>query len=826
MKITQNAQACCVLVLGQDATWLERHTAQELRDYLKKISGAHLLIVSEQMLSGLPGGRILIGRPETNGLIRAWDEKEGLLPPQSDTENDCIALIARGETLVISGSNDRSVHYAACHLLQTQFGVGFYFDGDTFEENPDLSLPELTLIERSAFRLRHTIGQWVYNFGAFLNAEERRRELDMYARNKINSYRFYNWNTFVRKRTFQKLGVATEPITEADIQRMEVVREMDDYARQLGIETMVPLVSLETSLAFREKYPNARYFGSEWVKDDNAAPETVPCLYPDDPMYKVWVKTFVETWIETFGPSRHFACCPPSENHISTTVEDFININISYARYTQEALREVLPDAVFFMDGWGVRANTPPSIWTMEGVMERFVDALPEDVVFLDLWPNRKETDSTFREPMYRDRNYGPLRRARYLLEPINEFGGDDHLHGDFDRHIQAAKEMTDTRFVDHGEGFGNCTELCGVSNHFFDLIFQLAWNPKDITTASFLQDTALRRYGKGALSAGLPAMEALYQAVYCDRDSSHARYQKRCYLERPQRRLVPIAESLEVAEGLNRFMEQLSALPTARKTRAVGQDMFDGMRQFITEYFNMHLRTLFELFRARAGVEKERLHQQFSFHASLLEQLLITLEEMLRNDPASYVEARVQQLQGRAADPDVSGADCRIPEDFHAWMRDLGTTFVKTIPNLPDYPSRDYYELVEHYYHKRISACLDCLAAHLDDGGQTPLSTIDRELEARYHLVENQWIEIGYPITDEWNMRHLPLWQAAENAWHSLRLLPLNAGLNAQWEKSAGAEVIDVFASFSDSTAPQQRKERSWVSENPFENKDEGGTK
>ena len=58
-------------------------------------------------------------------------------------------------------------------------------------------------------------------------------------------------------------------------------------------------------------------------------------------------------------------------------------------------MREIVPDARFFFDGWGVRANTPPSIWTMPGVMQRFVDALPEEVYFLDLWPNRKAVSYT-----------------------------------------------------------------------------------------------------------------------------------------------------------------------------------------------------------------------------------------------------------------------------------------------------------------------------------------------------------------------------------------------------------------------------------------------
>ena len=821
MQITQCGKATSIIVIGNNATWLERHTAEEFRDYIEKISGASLLITAEQDIAGLTGAMILIGRPETCELIRAFDTKENILPAQSTTENDCVAIVVRDNTLIISGSNDRSVHYSACHLLEKKFGVGFYFDGDTFEKNPDITLDDMTMIERSPFRFRHTIGQWVYNFGAFLNADERKRELDMYARNKINSYRFYSWNTYVRKRTFQKLGVEVEPITDADIQRLKVLREMDDYARKLGIETMVPLISQETSIAFREKYPDAHYFGSEWVKDDNAAPETVPCLYPDDPMYKVWIKTFVETWIESVGPSKHFSCCPPSENHISTTIDEFININIMYAKYTSEALHEILPDAVFFMDGWGVRANTPPSIWTMPNVMQRFVDAMPDDVVFLDLWPNRKETDSTFREPMYRDANYKPLRHAHILLEPINEFGGDDHMHGDFDRHIEAAKEMTNPEVVDYGEGFGNCTELCGVSNHFFDLIFQLAWNPADVSTESFIRDTARRRYGESTIDIGTQAMENLYQAVYCDRDSSHARYQKRCYLERPQRRLVPVGESLEVAKYLDKYMQIMSTLPEDKKTRAVGQDMFDVMRQYITEYFNMHMRTAFELFRGRKAVDKQTLHSTFNGHVQIMEQLLTALECMTRNDKNSYVESKVRQYSGRACDPDVSGADCHIPDDFRAYMRDLGTTFVKTIPNLVDYPSRDYYELIENYYHKRVSACLDYLSGLLDDNGSTSAKAIDDELEARYHVIENNWIDVGYTVTDECDALHMPLWKAAEQTWNMLRTLPLDEGLDKHWENVATSEVIDVFASFSENADAEQKQERSWVSENPFEKKD-----
>jgi hypothetical protein len=40
MLLIQNGQARARIVLGQSATWLERHAAEELGRYLEAISGA------------------------------------------------------------------------------------------------------------------------------------------------------------------------------------------------------------------------------------------------------------------------------------------------------------------------------------------------------------------------------------------------------------------------------------------------------------------------------------------------------------------------------------------------------------------------------------------------------------------------------------------------------------------------------------------------------------------------------------------------------------------------------------------------------------------
>ena len=140
MRITENGSAVSRIVLGHCATWLETHGAEQLRDAIERISGAHLLITYEQDACPARGGRILIGRPATHREISRYARAQGC-PPESPEANDCVILCAVGEDLILSGTNERSVYYSVFHLLQTRFHVGYYFDGDTYEQQGDLSVP-------------------------------------------------------------------------------------------------------------------------------------------------------------------------------------------------------------------------------------------------------------------------------------------------------------------------------------------------------------------------------------------------------------------------------------------------------------------------------------------------------------------------------------------------------------------------------------------------------------------------------------------------------------------------------------------------------------
>ena len=61
-NLTINAVPASTIIVGRRATWLDRHAAEELRDYVKKISGTILNIADETLAMAVTGNCILIGR--------------------------------------------------------------------------------------------------------------------------------------------------------------------------------------------------------------------------------------------------------------------------------------------------------------------------------------------------------------------------------------------------------------------------------------------------------------------------------------------------------------------------------------------------------------------------------------------------------------------------------------------------------------------------------------------------------------------------------------------------------------------------------------------
>ena len=147
------------LVLGGQPAWQDRFIAEELRDYVAKMTGATLAIHGvddpKRPAGLLP---VLIGRPGTNeavaelarlGSIRL-DEKEltaegFILKTTTWKQKPC---------LVVAGVSDVGTVYAGYDLLERFGRVGFFRYEEHVPKRSNFAVPVCDVRQRPHFRVR------------------------------------------------------------------------------------------------------------------------------------------------------------------------------------------------------------------------------------------------------------------------------------------------------------------------------------------------------------------------------------------------------------------------------------------------------------------------------------------------------------------------------------------------------------------------------------------------------------------------------------------------------------------------------------------------
>ena len=156
--ITRAGAPASVIVLGEQATWVERHGAEELAEYVRQMSGATLPILTEGAAAEKEANRILIGRPPTHktieGLVRAG--KVALSADYPGLDGFVIKSLSdrRGGCLVLGGSVDHATLYAVYELLERFGNVGFNRYAERVPRLPTFEVPAVDMTERPRFRYR------------------------------------------------------------------------------------------------------------------------------------------------------------------------------------------------------------------------------------------------------------------------------------------------------------------------------------------------------------------------------------------------------------------------------------------------------------------------------------------------------------------------------------------------------------------------------------------------------------------------------------------------------------------------------------------------
>ncbi|HOO55553.1 MAG TPA: DUF4838 domain-containing protein [bacterium] len=145
LVIADGGSSSYSIVLPEGATDVQNYAAKELRDYIAKISGATLPVVSEQELTG-PGifiggtarGREIVGAPELEQAGR-----EGFV------------IRSNGADIAVVGGGPRGTLYGVYSLLEDTLGCKWYApDYEYVPSMKKISVPQLDYTQKPAFEYR------------------------------------------------------------------------------------------------------------------------------------------------------------------------------------------------------------------------------------------------------------------------------------------------------------------------------------------------------------------------------------------------------------------------------------------------------------------------------------------------------------------------------------------------------------------------------------------------------------------------------------------------------------------------------------------------
>jgi len=496
------------VVVGSDASWLERHAARELVKYGRLVTSEGVK-VEETGETGQVLGAFLIGTPESNAAI-AQLEKEGAVDFSAltgATDGFLIRSVRQddGWAVVIGGRPDRATLYGVYHYLEKYHHVGFFWDGERVPKG-ELRMDGLDEVQISPFEIR-----WLHRWnrvvmkkytGFYDTVEEWKRDLDWQSKVKLNAT--------AGPQILGVLGVDEEvfgvgPITDVPFTAESPVHcfarvwpdeefakrnlAITRYMHDLGIRTSywVPIGTVPQR--YKDAHPEKEYIGGG------------NHLSPSDPDALKLGARLMRVFTEKFGTSHLYAGDAYGE---AAPGKEPLQLKIEATRRTAQFLRDVDPDPsmIYLAFGWDTIVN-PRGIWSKRNI-KRFLEQLPEHAwcyeIYADLVP----------KPFFEV--YDGYFGRRWAFGVIGDLGGDDSLHGDFERDLNNARQAV--RDYPNCRGFTIGPESSRLNLPYYDFIARVAWNPEGVDVDAWVDDFCLRRYGPEAAQGMATAWRTALSAM------------------------------------------------------------------------------------------------------------------------------------------------------------------------------------------------------------------------------------------------------------------------------------------------------------------------
>jgi len=134
--IVKNEKPNATIVIGEKASENEKFVANELQNYIRKISGAVLIIKRDY--DRLSGNLIAIGRNKVN---------EKALPGVDTLDREGFRIKTDGSILTLAGKDDAGTQFAVYTFLEKYLGVRWFWPGELGEVVPQMRNIEVGKID-------------------------------------------------------------------------------------------------------------------------------------------------------------------------------------------------------------------------------------------------------------------------------------------------------------------------------------------------------------------------------------------------------------------------------------------------------------------------------------------------------------------------------------------------------------------------------------------------------------------------------------------------------------------------------------------------------
>ena len=567
----------------------------------------------------------LATRLESAGKSIDWGElgEEGVLVRHVSIEKE------KKHYLLIAGNTKRAVQYALYYYLERVCHVGFFEDGDQVPRVDVLPLEGLNLRSRPYFSMRRGwqlgSGGGGGHHGAYYWSRERNHAmLDCLVKKRLN------WSFFdlgprgahawaVIDKTFPEVlplkdgalyGPGQYQITWdwPPEYRKELAQEILRYGRKRGLRFQYGMEVSTLPERLAETYPDFPY-----MPVDKVGYGISTMLDPRDKRSRPLMQKIVKATLDAFGTDHFYHSGAFGESDFGAGEEDE-RLRIASAKMQYEIYAPADPEAIWFTDSWGFHTR----VFKQGDFLKRYINALKGDRFYL------YDTGAdTFETPVYKKSKgfYG----QKYSLGILHSYGGSDHLHGNLQHLIDLVRDVLVSPDGKSCDGITYCPELQFYNLLYWDLVSQLAWDPRGLTLEKYLADYTRRRYGPATYDTMRPAVDLLVQAVYNKPFASGVMpgqwhtpddpYYSFAYLgfgnpggwpfhvDHPGPRVLPLRRlrSETTIPVLKAAIEQaLKAEPQLRDSQLWKNDLIDMTRTYLGIVSDLHVLKLYDAFKAQ----------------------------------------------------------------------------------------------------------------------------------------------------------------------------------------------------------------------------------